>query len=551
MKLPSLKSRKVTRDPMDLITTVFGSLAVDFGLHKEPQVQQALSLLSNKKYLNFLQITDTWTQQLYTSDSDHFRWNQLACLLKKYPFDDSSIDREETAMKKFYAAEHKCRRMNSFFRGISTRLDDPRHAIYDRMADWIRSVIGDEPNMGAIYNMCGFGPGASVGVHGKATHPGAKLESDWTVTPTCVPYATAALMHHHQLIFTIKDEIICLDPTSISEAFQGRCRMVPHNNITCVPKTAKTDRTIAIEPLWNSYVQKGIDLYLRKKLLRVGIDLSDQTRNQALAKLGSIDSSVATIDLSAASDSISIGLVRRLLPPAWFDLLSACRSPSYMYGGDCRRYHKFTSMGNGFCFPLETLIFASAVHSVYVETGDTLFSVYGDDIIVQQSSALLVIERLRMLGFQTNVDKTFIHGPFRESCGADYYLGVNVRPYYLDNPPRNWWDLFGWLNGLGSKAGTGLAWKQIYTSIPKAWRFLRPESGPDTAITVSQDYFMSSPYARWCRHTWRWSWPEVLHVGKTDSKEYKPSSNWYGILHGSFREGFTLRRETRTRLRYN
>lgn len=550
MKLPSLKSRKVTRDPVNLVTDLLGNLAVDFGLQHEPKVQRALSLLKNKKYLGFLQETDSWTSQTYTSATEHFRWNQLACLLKKYPFDDDSIDREKTAMEKFYAAEHQCRRMNQFFRALRARPEDPRHRVLHVMREYIRDVLGETPDMERIYGMCGFGPGAAVGTHGNKTHVGVKLTGDWTVTPTALPYATAALLNHHQLIFSVKDGIICLDPADISREFQGRCRLVPHNNITCVPKTAKTDRTIAIEPLWNSYLQKGIDNYMRQKLRRIGVDLTDQSKNQELARLGSIDSSYATIDLSAASDSVSIELCRELLPPDWFNLLRATRSPCYKYGDEIRRYEKFASMGNGFCFPLESLIFAAAVHSVYVETGHAFRLVYGDDIIVQQGSALLVIERLKFLGFKTNTDKTFCLGPFRESCGADYYLGVNVRPYYIDKPPVNWWDIYGWLNGL-RRIGADESWRRLYSTIPKPWRLLRPFDGADTAITTSQDYFMSSPYAKWHRDEHRWRYPEVLHIGKTDKTAFPNATVWYGILHGSYCDGFTLRRETRTRLRYN
>jgi len=200
-----------------------------------------------------------------------------------------------------------------------------------------------------------------------------------------------------------------------------------------VPKTALVDRTIAIEPLLNGYVQKGIDEYLRLLLKRVGLDLEHQEPNQELALLGSLPNQVdpfVTIDLSSASDSISLEVVRYLLPPAWFDLLNRTRSPGYTFdGANYLRYEKFTSMGNGFCFPLETLIFAS-VCAVLSKPKD--FIVYGDDIIVRQSVAHEVLKTLWGLGFRHNTDKTFLSGEFRESCGADYYAGQNVRPLNLD-----------------------------------------------------------------------------------------------------------------------
>jgi len=137
MKLPSLKSRKVTHASMDLVEQVFRDLAFDLDLHNEPEVQKAVGLLANGKYLSFVQLVDSWTTQLYTSSREHFRWNQLACLLKKYPFIDPSIDREAAAMEKFMAAEHRCKRMNSFFRGLKARPEDSRYALLERMRGWI------------------------------------------------------------------------------------------------------------------------------------------------------------------------------------------------------------------------------------------------------------------------------------------------------------------------------------------------------------------------------------------------------------------------------
>ena len=57
---------------------------------------------------------------------------------------------------------------------------------------------------------------------------------------------------------------------------------------------------------------------------------------------------------------------------------------------------------------------------------------YGDDIICRQTDALLLVELLRFIGFRTNVDKTFLFGPFRESCGSDYYEGVDIRPVFIE-----------------------------------------------------------------------------------------------------------------------
>jgi len=54
--------------------------------------------------------------------------------------------------------------------------------------------------------------------------------------------------------------------------------------------------------------------------------------------------------------------------------------------------------------------------------------VYGDDIIVPVDTLVHVIRYLEAFGLKVNTDKTFGTGKFRESCGGDYYDGVDVTP---------------------------------------------------------------------------------------------------------------------------
>jgi hypothetical protein len=545
------------------IPRTFRLLAEDLGLIREPEVQRAIGLLTARKYKSFLILADSWTLQTYPSSGSHRAWNQLACLLKKYPFDDPSIDTKKASMDKFHAAEWRCKRINQRFsmrrRLIGRPLPYEQYIHSARM--FIQSVLGVSPNMERIRDLCDFGPGASVGVHGNATHKAAKLSKSWTVTPACAPIASSIMVGDHHIWEHLIGSPVCYDLSLFREKFSQKLKYVNANKIITVPKTALVDRTIAIEPTLNGYVQKGIDLFMRQKLRRYGIDLSDQSRNQFLAQKGSESkwlNPLCTIDLSAASDSISIELVRELLPPDWFNLLNRVRSPSFILEGDDlteHRYHKFTSMGNGFCFPLETLIFSALVHSVYEVTKDRGFSVYGDDIIVRQSSALLVIELLDYCGFKTNKAKTFLFGPFRESCGADYFEGVNVRPYYLDKVPTTWGDYFGILNGLRRVSlGHSDLWRDIFLSIPISKRFVRPYDGSDVAISVDQDDFMSSPHVRWNHHEQRWSWREFVTKAIRDSCVFTVGADLYGLLRGqrssAFQVEYTFRRKTRTSQRW-
>lgn len=545
-----------------LISALADSIACAYQVEERPEVKTLLGNLRSRSVGSAVRLADSISKTVYANPAEHFALNQLALLVKKIPLEDSSLSPEQSAWKKFLAAEHRCKRINQRFtaelKAHRERYADFRHV----MRSWIRSVIGEKPLLEKIYERCDFGPGASVGVHGSATHKAAKLCADsWTSTPTALYYAASAMKGDFHLweYLVNTGHFTCLDPHRFDEAIGSRVELCKANKVVMVPKTAMVHRTIAIEPLLNGYIQKGVDEFLRARLRRVGLDLTDQTRNQRLAKLGSLGGSnpFATIDLSSASDTISIMLVKDLLPPDWFNFLNRIRSPEYESPWGSGRYEKFTSMGNGFCFPLETLIFASIVHAAYTVTGDTDFCVYGDDIIVRQRSALLVIELLKFFGFDTNVDKTFVFGPFRESCGADYFEGVNVRPYSLDFVPKTDRDIYKIYNGVRSSPFF-VPFKALEVAlgfIPSEDRLLRPIDGPpDTAATVPLDVFMSSKRARWCKAIQSWTWKEYVSVSVPDNRRPPSAIQMYGLLRGQRAlpvgiPEFAFRRKTRTRIR--
>ena len=171
---------------------------------------------------------------------------------------------------------------------------------------------------------------------------------------------------------------------------------------------------------------------MRDRLRRFGIDLSSQERNKNLARIGSLTKALATLDLSSASDMISIELVYHLLPIEWVFFLKYFRTPVVEYQGNRHVLEKFSSMGNGFTFPLESLIFyALAISCVEEKELFDCVSVYGDDIIIPVKYYDTLVQVLTCCGFSVNKSKSFKNGPFRESCGGDYYEGIDIRPVYL------------------------------------------------------------------------------------------------------------------------
>jgi len=222
---------------------------------------------------------------------------------------------------------------------------------------------------------------------------------------------------------------------------------VKGNRFAVAPKDAKTHRGIAAEPSINIFFQLGLGSELRSRLRTIGLDLENGQRiHQMVAAEASITGDFATLDLSNASDTLASVAVKLLLPERWFSALDALRSPFTLIRGKWVRLEKFSSMGNGYTFELETLIFAALAAEAMAAAGHkptagrNLF-VYGDDIIIPTSAVRSVTAVLRFFGFSLNPEKSFSDGPFRESCGGDFYNGVNVRGVYLrDVPtePQHW-----------------------------------------------------------------------------------------------------------------
>lgn len=226
--------------------------------------------------------------------------------------------------------------------------------------------------------------------------------------------------------------------------------IVSGSRLSCVAKNRKISRTICTEPLLNMIFQKGLGSAIEERLREViGINLSTQPdENAELARIGSLSGKFGTIDLSSASDTISLSLVRSLLPRPVVAWLEMFRSPrTTLPGGEEVELHMLSSMGNGYTFPLQTLLFTAVVKAVYEvmglrfhhfrdtpnRKGSSTFAVFGDDIIVYKEAYDLVVRMLTLLGFSVNLDKSFNDGFFRESCGHDYYHGRNVRGVYLQH----------------------------------------------------------------------------------------------------------------------
>lgn len=263
------------------------------------------------------------------------------------------------------------------------------------------------------------------------------------------------------------------------------------NRLFFVPKTTEISRTCCTEPLLNMMLQKAIGAFLESRLEEVfGISLSTQPDiNRELARIGSIDGSLGTIDLASASDSISWKLVQRITPSPLIGWLRVARCEfTVLPSGELLPLAMISTMGNGFTFPLQTLIFSCAVWAVYTAMGFPLrspsgprtFGVFGDDIIVRREAYESVVRLLEMLGFEVNVDKSFNTGPFRESCGYDWYRGHYVRGVYITSL-ETVSDVYSAINRLNKwTAVSGIPLPKVVGALCKMVRYLPvPRSAAD------------------------------------------------------------------------
>ena len=218
------------------------------------------------------------------------------------------------------------------------------------------------------------------------------------------------------------------------------------SRVISVPKTQKTPRIIAIEPSSVQYVQQGILESMMRVIgstwLNQFIGTESQEPNQLLAQEGSLSGSLATLDLSEASDRVSFELVKALMHdhPLSLEGVSACRSlRASVPGQGIISLSKFASMGSALCFPFEAMVFLTTIFLAIEKEQGYRFTnksdflrfvgqvrVYGDDIIVPVDYVHTVVDLLEHFGAKVGRSKSFWIGRFRESCGKEYYSGHDV-----------------------------------------------------------------------------------------------------------------------------
>ncbi|DAD51120.1 TPA_asm: RNA-directed RNA polymerase [ssRNA phage SRR7976301_8] len=510
--LPAFKLLKETyvvlpHDVEDIVLTAMEGLDC-------PRSLMISLLIRNREWVQLMQCK--CTVEHYLAPEAYFSARVATDLLRKLEVSVPGLDPEQAAIENWRASERQCfttnRRLNELW-DFGTLLGEPGPMLVDFLRSCrkkVRDIVGPGPS--EPFGV--FGPGASQSDPVLRSTLAHKLVSQPTLTSGACSFLPYLGRWAHQI--SLLGHSLALS--------RG-------DQFFTVPKTALTHRGCAKNPSINAFFQRGLGIQLAARLKEVRIDLSDGARTHvALAKNASVSGEYATIDLSNASDTVSESLVRILFPDAWFAALSNLRAEYTQVAGRWQRLEKFSAMGNGYTFEVETIVFLSiamAVDSTLVP-GRNLF-VFGDDIIIPSRSYRVVTSALRFCGFSLNSEKSFSTGPFRESCGGDFWLGQDVRPIYLKKlptEPHEWVSLANQIQSLRDKCpvmrmSLQRAWLKTLDQLPASIRRLRgPRELGDLVIHDSPELwsvryrngirwfkcwrpakFVSTPLDRFCPDT--------------------------------------------------
>lgn len=317
-----------------------------------------------------------------------------------------------------------------------------REYISDALEAYTRSESSDSVqcslSLGLLFRHWSLGPGASIGHTGSGHFVEKLRQPEWTVTPRAKRLAEMFLNGFDPR----------LNGTDAASALS--LTIVRGSSLSTVPKNEETDRTICTEPLANMALQLAAGRYIEGALKLLGYhiskgdsDLVQSERNRDYAWLGSLTGLLHSFDLKSASDCISESLIRAIWPREWYELFMTLRSEETCTpDGNWVRLNMVSTMGNGFTFPMMTLtilaLFVASLGYSKVTVPLSTFQVFGDDIIVHDDYAEELAMVLSWAGFIINTNKSYTEGRFRESCGGDFFMGMDITPFYvksLDNDP--------------------------------------------------------------------------------------------------------------------
>lgn len=413
---------------------------------------------------------------------------QAVDLLRKAPL-PTTFARRDVALKTWGECEKQCYLTNEFVARIcGPYVKDARDQAFadflgecqKRMKRW----LGPLPDR----LEGGFGPGTCFEYEGRDP---TVVDKIWLRPMTTSSCAALFEWHYSQTLWgneRWRDQL-------------GSPGLVRGNRFTTVPKDGKTDRAISIEPLGNLWLQLGIGRYLKTRLHMIGFPAykpdsreivpgyrvsGTDAQQQHRALLWRCNESFSTIDLSNASDTIAFELIKAVFPPDWFDLLNDCRSKLTFVpskdGGVWHYLEKFSSMGNGFTFEMESLTFAVLLSVAFgLKPGHDLW-VFGDDIILPKIHFDSACNLLKACGFTPNIRKSYKDGPFYESCGGNLHGMVETTPVRFTKPVEDPSSVYSHHNALYKWGFPLWLLKPLRMLVPRRLQFPGPNRLGDVVL---------------------------------------------------------------------
>lgn len=351
---------------------------------------------------------------------------QLQNLFKRYRFKDDMYTTDQLiaiTRKKF---EDTQKRISSPLSITPTVL-----RVLERSADIIRDILGQyDPTEHA--DLCRFGKRACANVPYSKSYLDFKLGMPVTGSQDHIQWFKQYVAEDRLL-----SSVICEGQGNPDIAYEV-CDTL---TLSFVPKSFKSLRIVKPPTLIGSFYTYGLGRVIQDRLLKEGLDIRRlQEKHRRLVQVNSRTRRLVTADLSAASDSISRELLEWLLPHDWYQACMFGVVPFICFKGDkvAQELNSVATMGDGHTFPLQTLIFYGLIKAIAELSGnlDTFVSVYGDDLIYPRGIHRYVKAIFPKLHLLLNGDKTYVQDYFRESCGSDYYHGVDVRPFQPEGEYR-------------------------------------------------------------------------------------------------------------------
>lgn len=439
---------------------------------------------------------------------EYAKYSAIISLFKKSEVESSDTAEDETLAKFAVANRTCCNKLKDHFDLSNDRPDVGYSISYARQLLYqVFTNPENAPTMASIEVKARFGPGASIGLRGRPSAYYFKVgDAAMTASSDFVRswYKTSVSFNP-----------LCEAAEMARQARHGDIELESCGSLSFVPKSYASRRIVVTEPTVNTYFQLGLGGLIEGILSKeFGIDFGVQPGlNAQMAEIGSMDGSYATMDLSQCSDYISLELCRFMFPRNVFDWMKILRTGTVRIGKARQTLGMMSTMGNGFTFPMQTVLLAALVLGVYDTLGigpndkiGKTWGVFGDDIVIKTQAYNLLSLVLARLGLVVNASKSFSEGPFRESCGKDYYLGYNVRGVYLKRYTTDQ-DLFSCFNRIaiwGARHGlemknslaTVLAFAEGTTPI------VPPDEGLDSGIILPLPPVPYNADGQWAYSRW-------------------------------------------------